>query len=321
MTAIGIDISKAKFDVAVERNGKRLDKAFPNTQDGYQKLALWLDNKGLVKSDCHMCMEATSTYYEALAIWLHDNGWKVSVVNPLKIKGFAQSQLVRQKTDRADARLIARYCELNQPIVWSPPEPEVRELQRLLARREALIGMRVQETNRQYEAKGESKASIERVLAMLADELRQLEEKINRHIDQNPGLKKEKSLLESIPGVGETLSHYLMAWLRVKQLENVRQAVAFIGLSPKANESGSSQKGRPVLSKLGHKRLRKMLYMPALSALRCNEGAKALHNRLKSRGKNGKLIVGAVMRKLVHWAWGVLKSGEPFDEKKALARA
>lgn len=103
---------------------------------------------------------------------------------------------------------------------------------------------------------------IERVLAMLADELRQLEEKINRHIDQNPGLKKEKSLLESIPGVGETLSHYLMAWLRVKQLENVRQAVAFIGLSPKANESGSSQKGR-----------------------------------------------------------AVLKSGDPFDEKKALARA
>nr|WP_263458517.1 transposase [Brenneria tiliae] len=155
---------------------------------------------------------------------------------------------------------------------------------------------------------------------MLEDEIRQLEEKINRHIDQSPGLKKEKSLLESIPGVGEKLSHYLMAWLRVERLENVRQAVAFVGLSPRMRESGSSVKGRSVLSKLGHRRLRKMLYMPALSALKCNEGAKALSARLKAQGKNGKLIVGAVMRKLVHWAWGVLKSGQAFDVEKTLAK-
>ncbi|MCL2895857.1 IS110 family RNA-guided transposase, partial [Brenneria tiliae] len=320
MNAIGIDISKAKFDLAVERNGKRLNKVFSNTEEGYRQLAVWLDKKGLAKPECRLCMEATSTYYEALALWLHDNGWKVSVVNPLSIKGFAQSQLWRQKTDRADALLIARYCATHQPPEWIPPAPEVRELQRLVARREALIEMRVQETNRQYEAKGESKASIERVLAMLEEEIRQLEEKINRHIDQNPGLKKEKSLLESIPGVGEKLSHYLMAWLRVERLENVRQAVAFVGLSPRMRESGSSVKGRSELSKLGHRRLRKMLYMPALSALKCNEGAKALSGRLKAQGKNGKLIVGAVMRKLVHWAWGVLKSGQAFDVEKTLAK-
>lgn len=104
------------------------------------------------------------------------------------------------------------------------------------------------------------------------------------------------------------------------RLDDVRSAVAFVGLSPKARESGTSLRGKAVLCKMGHRRLRKMLYMPAMNAMRFNPAARALAARLREAGKPGKLILGAIMRKLVHWIYGVLKSGQAFNVKLALAK-
>lgn len=318
---VGVDISKKSFHLAVLIGEKQLNKVFENTAAGHRDLQSWLLKKGVSQAEAHICMEATSTYYEALATTLSDGGWQVSVVNPLQIKAFAQSRLTRQKTDRADAYTIALFCAQQRPPLWNPPSLETRELQRLLARLEAVQGMRVQELNRLHEAQGVARKSVERLLTTLDEELRLLKEQINDHIDRHPGLKEQTSLLKTIPSVGDTLSAYMAAWLPVTRLDDVRAAVAFVGLSPRARESGTSLRGKAMLCKMGHSRLRKLLYMPAMNALRFNPAAKALAERLRQAGKPGKLIVGAIMRKLVHWIYGVLKSRQPFNLDLAIAKA
>lgn len=320
-TTVGIDVSKAKFDIALLRDGKFLNKVFANTPAGHAQLLKWLEGKAVERDSCHLCMEATSSYYEALALFVHDAGWTVSVVNPLQIKHFAQAQLARQKTDRADARVIAQFCLAHQPAPWQAPAIEVRELQRLIARLEAIQGMRVQEQNRLHEAKGASRESVQRVLHSLDVEMQALEQLIDEHIDQHPKLREQRRLLQTIPAVGPRLSSYFIAWLPLERLNEARQAAAFVGLSPRLHESGRSVRGKAVLCKLGHGRLRRALYMPALSASRCNPAAQALAARLRAGGKSGKLIIGAIMRKLVHWMFGVLKSARPFDLKLALAKS
>lgn len=320
MITVGIDVGKTKFDIALLVCQKCLNKVFPNTPLGYVQLEQWLEKKGAGRQTSHLCMEATSTYYEALAMHLHEAGWTVSVVNPLRIKAFGEAQLKRQKTDRADAHTIAQFCAQLLPPVWVPPSPQLRQLQRLLARLEAVQDMRVQELNRLHEAQGAARDSVLRVLDGLDEELRRLEREIDEHIDRHPDLRDKRERLQSIPAVGPRLSTCMLAWLPVERFTHVRQAVAFVGLSPRARESGSSLRGKPALCKLGHARLRKMLYLPAMSAMRCNAAAKALAERLQQAGKPGKLILGAIMRKLVHWIYAVLKNAQDFDLGKALAK-
>lgn len=322
MEVVGIDVAKRKFDLAWLQagSGKLRSKVFDNAPAGFKQLLEWLKKQGITPADCHVAMEATSQYYEALAFVLHDAGYRVSVVNPLRIKAFGESLLRRQKTDRADAELIARFCVQSQPEQWIPVPAEVRELQRLLARLEAVQQMHVQEQNRRHEAQGIALESVERMIESLKAEEERLKRMIKDHIDRHPGLRDQKELLCSIPGVGDQLSSYFLAWLRPERFESVRQAVAFIGLSPRHHESGDSVRGTSRLSKLGHARLRKILYLPAMAAIRCNPAAKAMADRLRAVGKRPKVAVVAVMRKLVHWMMGVLKSGSPFDPNMALAK-
>lgn len=320
MRVMGIDISKRRFDVALVHGGKVKNKGFENTAVGHEALLKWMEAQGCERGQTHVCMEATSSYYEAVAEALHGSGYQVSVVNPLQIKAFGETQLRRQKTDRADAQLIARFCEQLKPVAWAPVAAEIKELQRLLGRLEAVQGMRVQELNRRHEASGDALASVERMLQVLNEELALLEQRINDHIDQNPSLRGQKDLLTSIPGVGERVSTYCLAWLQAARFDDARQAVAYVGLSPSHRQSGESVRGKTRLSKIGHARLRKVLYMPAMSATRCNPAAHALSTRLKAAGKPGKAILCAVMRKLIHWMFGVLKSGQPFNLNLALAK-
>jgi transposase len=319
MAIVGIDIGKKKFDIALLRDGKVLSKVFSNTAAGHAELLKWLSSKGIEKGDCSLCMEATSSYYEALALYLHTQGWTVSVVNPLQIKRFAESRLSRQKTDRADARVIAQFCDQHRPAPWQPPSAEVRELQRLVARLEAIQGMRVQEQNRLHEAHGVARESVQRMLQALDAELKALEKLIDEHIDRHPGLRAQCELLQTVPAVGPRLSSHFMAWVPLERMAEARAVAAFVGLSPRARESGTLR-GKAQLCKLGHRRLRKLLYMPAMAALQYNPAAKALAARLRAAGKPGKLIIAAIMRKLVHWMFGVLKSARPFDPKLAVAK-
>lgn len=320
MNSIGIDIAKRKFDLAWLAAGKLKTKVFDNTEQGHKELLAWLKKHQLTTENCHLAMEATSQYYEPVALALFDAGYTVSVVNPMQIKAFGESLMRRQKTDRADAELIARFCEVNKPQPWHAPPPKVRQLQRLLARLEAVQAMHVQEQNRRHEAQGLTLESIGRVIETLDLEIDYLEEQIRDHIDRHPDLREQDELLQSIPGVGPRVSSYAIAWLRGERFDDARQAVAFVGLSPRHHQSGDSVHGKSSISKLGHGRLRKILYWPAMSAMRCNAAAVALAERMAVAGKNKKVAIIAVMRKLVHWMMGVIKSGKPFDVNLALAR-
>jgi transposase len=309
---LGVDIAKRKFDVALLINGKLKHKVFSNNQEGFEELELWLKKHGA--NHVHVCLEASSTYGDELAIYMYDAGHTVSIVNPARIKGFAQSELIRTKNDKVDAGLIARFCLAMHPEPWTPAPPEMRQLQALVRRVDALINMRTQELHRLGTAHTTIEGSIQEHIAYLDRQIDILKQQIADRIKNDPDLKAKRDLLQSIPGIGETTIAAILAELHVfERCDHVQKVVAFIGLAPRQFISGSSIKGKPRLSKVGHARLRKALYMPALISIQCNPIIQTFYHRLKGKGKNGKVIVCGVMRKLVHLIFGILKSGRPFD--------
>jgi transposase len=317
---LGIDISKAKFDACLVRDGGKLrHKVFPNSPAGFAQLSAWLSKHKVERA--HACLEATGAYGEALATYLHESGHEVSVVNPAQIKAYAQSRLSRAKTDKADATLIAQFCAERRPPRWSPPPREVRELQALARRLDSLLEMRQMEANRLEVAATEAvRESLAEHLAYLDEEVARTQKVTRSHIDSHPGLRGQRDLLLSIPGIGEaTAAKLLSEIMDVKLYASARQLAAFAGLAPRLHESGSSVRRKARLSKAGAPRLRKALYFPAVVAIRHNPYVKDLSERLRARGKCPMQIIGAAMRKLVHLAYGVLKSGKPFDPEMKTA--
>lgn len=309
LTPIGVDIAKAKFDVAAWIDGKYKTKVFPNTPTGFEAFLTWLRPF----APAHVCMAATGRYGEALATCLVEQGVTVRVVNPAQIHAFGKAELNRTKTDQSDAKLIARFCQLHQPPAWQPLPPAVRQLQALVRRLDDLMALRQMERNRQDGADATVQASLARVLALLDAELKQTRAAIHDHVDQHPDLRQQRDLLDTIPGLGEATITVLLASLGdIHRFDNAKQVTAFAGLSPAQRQSGKYQ-GQTRLSKTGDALLRKALYLPAVVAGQHNPVVRAFCERLKAKGKAGKVIVCAAMRKLLTLAYGVLKSGRPFD--------
>lgn len=314
MTAIlGIDISKAKFDAVLLHHGKQRHKVFPNTPDGFEKLKVWLAKYNVC--ELHACMEVTGTYSENLATYLYNTGYKVSLVNPARIKAFGISQLTRNKTDKVDAQIIALFCQTLVPDSWSPPIAEVRALQALVRRLDALMQMHQQEVTRLQSGEYPEAVvtSIESVIEHLDQQIKTLKIAIEEHISLYTDLQQQQNLIASIPGIGALTAAKILAEIpQLKQFTSARQAAAFAGLTPKQRVSGSSVHGRTCLSKMGSARVRKALYMPAVASLKWNPLTQQLYQRLQQRGKHAMAAMGAVMRKLLHLIYGVLKSGKPF---------
>jgi transposase len=310
---LGIDVAKTKLDCALRLpDGKFRSKVVDNTPHGFEMVSAWLAKHNLV--DLHVCMEATGTYWEAVAEFLADAGYAVSVVNPAQIKAFSTASRVRTKTDKVDARLIAEFCFSQRPEPWQAPTPALRELRALVARREALDAMRTQEKNRLLVARESVRTGIEAHLDYLEKAIDEVDTAIRRKIDDDPDLKGQGVLLDSVPGLGEKTIPVLLSYYGGSlRFDNARQAAAFAGLDPRQHESGSSVKGKPRLSKVGHALLRKALYMPAMVATTKTAWGRAFRDRLAAAGKPPMVILGAMMRKLVHVAFGVLKSGTPFN--------
>ena len=311
---LGIDISKRKFDACLIRDaGKLRHKVFLNSPAGFAQLSAWITKHQIGR--VHACLEATGAYSEALATYLHEAGHEVSVVNPAQIKAYARSRLSRVKTDKADATLIAQFCAERRRPRWGPLPQEVRGLQALARRLDSLLEMRQIESNRlEVAATTAVRESPAGHLSYLDEEVARTEELIRSHIDTHPGLREQRDLLLSIPGTGETTAAKLLAEIvDVKLYGSARQLAAFAGLAPQPHESGSSVRRRTRLSKTGAPRLRKALYFPAIAAIKYNPYVKDLSERLRARGKCPMQVIGAAMRKLVHIAYGVLKSGKPFD--------
>jgi transposase len=312
---LGLDVAKLKFNACLLRaDGKLRHKVFPNNPDGFAQLSHWLSKQGV--KQVHACLEATGSYGDSLATYLHEQEHLVSVINPAAIKAYAQSYLSRTKTDRVDAALIAGFCLERRPPAWTPPAPELRELQALVRRLDSLVEMRTMEENRLSSGVTVAavRQSVEELIAHLTEQIKRTEALIRAHIDSHPGLRRQRELLDSIPGVGEATAAVLLAEVpEIKEYRSARQVAAFAGLVPRERQSGSSVRGRVRLSKIGNSRLRKALYFPAITAIRCSPFFQSWVEGLRQRGKSKMAVIGAAMRKLVHLAYGVLKTGKPFD--------
>jgi transposase len=311
---LGIDIAKATFHAALLVDESSKDKSFPNNHKGFTQLDHWLRNRQVDR--VHACLEATGSYGEALALHLADAGHTVSIVNPARIKGFANSELQRNKTDQIDAGVIDRFCKDMQPKAWTPPALEVRELQALVRRRQSLQATRQRELNRQQVPGLPStvQRSVDDLVRFLDAEITHLDKLIHEHIDQHPRLRTQTDLLTSIPGIGAATAATLISEIPdVAQFATVKQLVAFAGLSPRQHQSGSSIHRKASLAKIGNPRLRKALFYPAMVAMIHNPPLHATAMRLRSAGKSKMAILGALMRKLLHLAYGILKSQRAFD--------
>jgi transposase len=315
VVALGLDIAKDKIDCALFLNGKFKTRVIANSPKGFAVLGEWLQKHELPQ--VHACCEATGTYWEAVAFWLIDQGHIVSVINPAQVHAYAECKLQRGKTDEQDARLIAQFCHLERPAAWQPPPPEERVLLALVRDLQVLQDMHRAEANRLLTAHDSVKPRIERHLDWLQTEIERLQKDIDQHIDQNPDLKKRRSLLDTIPGLGERTIPWLLAFLGDgKRFGNGKQAAAYVGLSPRLWQSGSSVRGKTRISKVGHSDLRRALYMPAMVSYSKLAAYRPFVQRLRAAGKAPKAIIVALMRKLVTIAQAVLKADAPFDAKK-----
>lgn len=322
MNVIGIDVSKDKLDCLWLRDltsGKVKSKVVPNQPGGHQALLTWAEkNVGCPVTEIWFVMEATGVYHEALATALAGTGAPVAVVNPARIRDYAKALGQRSKTDRRDSYVIAHYGLTQRLECWQPELPEVRELKALLARLVAVEKDAQREANRLEKATiSQASAvvidSIQAMLATLTAEKARLEKLIDTHIQGHPTLKQDAALLQSIPGIGAVLSRYMMMTYRSREFQSASQMAAYLGVVPVAYESGSSVRGRPRLSKSGSSVIRAKLYMPAVVATRCNKQARDLYQRLLRNGKTKMAALCAVMRKLVHMCFGVLKHQKSYS--------
>lgn len=310
---LGIDISKKVFDVALLRINKFKTRKFANTPEGFASLLTWLEGLNVDLKEVHGCMEATGVYGDLLAAYLHDHGCYVSVVNGARIKGFAQSELSRTKTDKKDACVIARFCDALNPAQWMPQPREVRELKALYKRLEALQEMLQQEENRAAVADAILLPEIQGHITDLQVRVARTRKAIDDHIDNHPHLRDQRALLESIPGVGPATSAMLLsAFSNIDDFSSAKKMAAFCGLTPRQRQSGSSINGKARLSKIGSSGIRKSMFFPAIVAMQYNPVIISMKLRLSTAGKCKMLIVGAAMRKLIHIIYGVLKTRTPF---------
>lgn len=316
-SVLGIDVAKAKVDLCLQHiraSHKPKHQRYDNTAAGHQRLLAWLASQDV--GQLHVCLEATGTYSDALALCLHQAGYRVSLVNPLRIKRYGESELRRIKTDKSDAALIARFCLTQQPDPWTPPASERRELQDLVRSLQDVKHLTQQQQGRQHSGPHTPTvtATTTHILTCLHQQQSLLEKQITKHILAHKSLAADYALLLSIVSIGPKTAALLLGELGdVRRFANVRDLVAYVGLCPRLCSSGTSVHGPTPLAKGGHAVVRKALYFPAMNAIRFNPFLKPLYHRLLARGKPKMVALTAVMRKLLHLAYGVLVSGQPFD--------
>ena len=304
---LGLDVSKDKLDACLLLSPPRTTTV-PNTPAGHAQLLAWAAEAGSL----HLCLEATSTYGFPSARHAHAAGHTVSVLPPLAVARYAQATLSRNKTDRLDAALIADFGRTQAPRAWLPPSAAQEKLQAQSRRRAELVEQRLGLLNRLDTAHASVKPVLRSLVRSLTGQITKLDAALVATLQEDAVLRPQAELLHSIPGVGPVLCAGLLAELPA-DLRDARAATAYAGLNPRQRESGTSLRGRTVLSKLGNARLRRLLYVPALAGLQHNPILRAQAERLKARGKTGKVRGAAVMRKLLCLGVGVLRSGQPWN--------
>lgn len=314
-SVLGIDVAKATLEVALQdEQGKWQTGHFANDAAGFARLLKWLRPR--THQPLHVCLEATGRYSHAVSRFMHEQGYVVSVINPARIPFYRGLTGQHNKTDKTDAKLLAQFGATHPPQPWTPTTPEQETLQELTRYLNSLKQEQTRLHNRL--AAGPLTQWVQRDLQEQLTSLRQriadLESEIERIAQRTAQHDAQIQLLTSIPGIGLiTAIRFLAEVPDFRRFARAGQLAAYAGLVPKQHSSGTSVHRKATLSKAGNAHLRNAFYMPALSAARFNPVIRCFADRLAARGKAKMTIIAAVMRKLLTIAYGVLKSGRPFD--------
>jgi transposase len=312
---LGLDVSKDSVAACLLLDDRRFPFAFDNNRRGVAKLLNWLRNRKAVEG-LRACLEPTNTYHIDLAKALHEAGVVVHVANPWATLQYAKSTMRRLKTDKADAEILALYAKTHSGLKpWKPLPEELATLLSLVRHRVALVDQRTAVCNqKRTPADPAVTESLDRLIAFLTHEIELADQAIEEHVKAHPDLDRDCELLRSIPGIGAVTAPLLLAELGdYSRFDNVRQVAAYAGLTPQAHESGTSVHGRPRLSRIGSRRLRCALYMPAVVVFGRRSIFAPLTERLLAENRHKMTIIAALMRKLLHVAYGVLKSQSLFN--------
>jgi transposase len=311
---VGIDVAKDFLDA----HARPAAAAFrePNTERGVAALAERLARL----APALVVLEATGGLEVPAAAALAAAGLPVAVVNPRQVRDFARATGQLAKTDRLDAALLARFAEAVRPEPRPLPDAQARQLQDLLARRRQLLEMRQMELNRLGSAATAAvRASHERVIAFLAEQLAAAERELDEAVRASPAWREREELLRGVPGIGPVVSRTLLAELPELGSLSGKRAAALAGLAPYAADSGRWRGARRIRG--GRTAARCALYQAALSARRHNPGLRAFADRLRARGKAAKAVLVAVARKLLVIANAMLRDMAPWNPRFATESA
>jgi transposase len=289
---VGIDVAKAMLDVALGSDGELVQ--VENSEAGIARL---LEQLGEVAPRL-VVLEATGGYESVVAGAIVGRGIPVAVVNPRQVRDFAKATGVLAKTDRIDARVLARFAEAVRPEPRPLPTAEAKELEEYLSRRRQLVDMLTMEKNRQSIAATERmKKSLKKHIDWLEEALRRANDDIDKAIRNSPAWREQEDLLRSMPGIGPVSARTMLAELPELGQLNRKKIAALVGVAPLNRDSGTLHGSRTCWG--GRASVRQVLYMAALSAVRCNPVIRRTYAALRARGKKHKVALVACMRKLL----------------------
>lgn len=301
---VGIDVSKAQLDAALGVDDEVI--AFGNDEQGISRL---LERLSKVRPSL-VVMEATGGYETASATAIAAAGWRLAVVNPRQVREFARATGRLAKNDRIDASILAAFGKLIDPRITRLPDAEAQALQALLVRRQQLVAMRVQESNRLEHAQAAMRKQIKKHIDWLDQEIGKLDIDLTAGLRKSPVWREKDELLRSFKGIGRVISGTLMVALpELGQLDR-RTIAALVGLAPFNRDSGKMRGRRSIYG--GRARIRTLLYMAAITAIRSNPVIRAFYERLKLRGKPHKVAIIACMRKILTILNAMVRESTPW---------
>jgi transposase len=319
---VGIDVSKHHLDIAVTIDGKTIEANIKttNNQTGFKDSVSWITKYAQMYT-CeiiHCCIESTGVYSDGIADYLQrTEAYQVSLINPIQAKAYSRTVMLRTKTDKVDAGLLAQYVAIVKPAVTLPIPDEIKELRALIRHLDYLNTRRAQEKGHLESATDKVVInSIQDVIKHYDKQIAKLEKLIKDYLSNRPDLKSKVELLKTIPGIGEVTARILLCEIHVERnTEKItaKVQVAHAGLAPAQKQSGKSVRGKSIICKTGNVRLRRCLYFPAIVASKANPIIAVFYQRLLARGKHKKVAIIAAMRKLLSIAIGVLNNHVAFD--------
>jgi len=292
-------------------------KTFANTAKGIEDLILWISKCASILETL-VCLEHTGCYGKPLIKELEKAPLMgIFVVNPFQVKSYARQKLSRNKTDKADAKLIARFVEQehNSLHPWSASSKSKEELRELSRYAESLtIDVARLKTRLEQVFNPIVQESIKERMDQLEQERDKIRAELQSLINDEEEFQQQQELLKSIPGLGAVTIPLIIAELPdLTNFKGARELAAWVGTTPQHYQSGTSGRKSTPISKIGNARLRKALYLPAMTAMRYNPLLKSFADKLREKGKKPKEIILAVERKMIHLIYGILTSKTLFN--------